>query len=131
MTSLSPTPRRRSGGHLLVAATLRSPVRQALGHLTLLEYAAADGRRVRLPVQYARWRDELVLAAGRARDKTWWRAFRSPRRATLILDGVVLEGVGHVVRRDDPTWSQVAIAYQRVHPLARLDTAEIVLLRRL
>jgi hypothetical protein len=106
-------------------------VRQALGQLTLLEYAAGDGRRVRLPVQYARWRDELVVAAGGARAKTWWRAFRSPRRATVLLDGVVVEVVGHLVGRDDPARSQVAVAYQLVHQLARLDDAEIVLLRRL
>ena len=120
---------RRVGGHRLVAATLRSPVRRALGQLTLLEYSASDSHAVRLPVQYARWKDEIVLAAGGAKEKTWWRAFRSPRRASVLLDGVCLEVVGHHVRHSDPVWPQVAAAYRSVHGLARLEDAELVLLQ--
>ena len=118
------------GHHRIVGAVLSSSLRRALGELTLLEYAASDGHVVRLPVQYARWKDEFVLAAGGAQDKTWWRAFRSPRRATVLLHGEVVEVVGHHLERDDPTWSQVAAAYGYAHRLATLTDTELVLLRR-
>lgn len=115
--------------HRIVGALLSSPLRRALGELTLLEYAASDGHVVRLPVQYARWKDELVLAAGGAQHKTWWRAFRFPRRATVLLHGAVVDVVGHHLERYDPAWPQVAAAYGYVHRLATLTDTELVLLR--
>lgn len=121
---------RPDGRHRFVVGVLSSPLRRALGELTLLEYAASDGRVIRLPVQYARWKDEFVLAAGDAQHKTWWRAFRSPRRATVLLHGSVVEVVGHHLGRDDPAWPQVAAAYGYVHRLASLADTELVLLRR-
>lgn len=127
---MTSTPALRPRRHRIVATTLRSPVRRALGQLTLLEYAASDGHVVRLPVQYARWSDEFVVAAGGAQRKTWWRAFRRPRPATLLLDAMVVDVVGHVVGREDRRWPVVAAAYEGVHKRADLEHAQLVLLQR-
>jgi hypothetical protein len=121
---------RRARHHRLISWSLASPLHQLLGRLALLEYTASDGRTVSLPVQYARTGSDLVLAAGGAADKRWWRAFRRRRPAVVLVDGHRHAVTGEVVPHDAPGWGVAAAAYQASFPLARLDDAELVLLHR-
>ncbi|KRE52573.1 hypothetical protein [Phycicoccus sp. Soil748] len=116
--------------HRLLSWSLASPLHQLLGRLALLEYTASDGRTVRLPVQYARTGSDLVVAAGGASHKRWWRAFRSSRRAVVLVDGRRYAVTGEVVPRSSAPWAVVAAAYRSAFPLARLEDAELVLLHR-
>jgi len=121
---------RRARHHRLVSWSLASPLHQLLGRLALLEYTASDGRRVRLPVQYARTGSDLVVAAGGAAHKRWWRAFRAARPAVVLVDGRRHAVTGEVVPHGAPGWGVAAAAYQASFPLARLEDAELVLLHR-
>jgi hypothetical protein len=124
------TPAHRLPHHRLISWSLASPLHQLLGRLALLEYAASDGRTVRLPVQYAHTGGDLVVVAGGASHKRWWRAFRSARPAVVLLDGRRYAVTGEVVPRSAAPWAVAAAAYRSAFPLARLDDAELVLLHR-
>ena len=116
--------------HRLISWSLASPLHQLLGRLALLEYTASDGRTVRLPVQYARTGSDLVVVAGGASHKRWWRAFRSSRPAVVLVDGRRYRVTGEVVPRSAEPWPVAAAAYRTAFPLATLDDAELVLLHR-
>jgi hypothetical protein len=116
--------------HRLISWSLASPLHQLFGRLALLEYTASDGQTVRLPVQYARTGSDLVVVAGGASHKRWWRAFRSSRPAVVLVDGRRYGVTGQVVPRSAAPWPVAAAAYRTAFPLAKLDDAELVLLHR-
>ena len=76
-------------GNPFVRAVLRSRAHRLLsGSLALLEY---EGRRTRkhyaIPVVYAESGSRIVALAAHPERKQWWRAFREPARATLLVRG--------------------------------------------
>jgi hypothetical protein len=76
-------------GNPLVKGVLRSPAHRLLsGALVVLEY---EGRRTHrrhaIPVQFAEEGAGVVAVAVRPGRKQWWRTFRRPAAATLLLRG--------------------------------------------
>ncbi len=119
-------PTRARHAHRLLGVALHTPLRRVLGRLAMLEYVSGSGRVVRLPVQYARCGSSVVVAAGSAERKTWWRAFRTPRAAVLTLDGMECAAVGRLVDPLDSHGQSAWATYARAYPLASLDDAALV-----
>jgi hypothetical protein len=79
-----------------------------------LEYwAPRAGRVVHLPVAYAWDHERIIVFAGRAAHKRWWRAFRHSRELFVRLNGDLLRGRGVVVPAAHPTASVIRTAYER------------------
>lgn len=93
----------------IVLGLLESPLHALLGHrLCELRYLApSDGREIRLPAQYARSGDQLVVLVGWAPRKRWWRAFLRPHPVRVLVDGEWLVGQARVLHPDHPA-SQAA-----------------------
>jgi hypothetical protein len=66
------------------------------GRLCVLRYQAAGGGTVELPVQHVRDGDRLVVVAGGASGKRWWRHFRRAAPVEVLVGGVWVAGSGAV-----------------------------------
>lgn len=75
-------------GNRMVGWTLRSPLHRLLdGKSCAVRWVGRrTGRTFTTPVQYARHDRDIVIVAGRADTKTWWRNFRHPHPADLLVD---------------------------------------------
>src|SRR5262245_29521188 len=60
------------------------------------------GRPIVLPVMYARRDERVVVLVGGAEQKTWWRNFRRPTAAQVLLAGTTRTGTGHLVGPASP-----------------------------
>lgn len=100
----------------VVLGLLRSDVRPLLdGTVGVVRYVAGSGAPVVLPVQVARDGDLVVIMAGDAARKRWWRHFRQPAAVEVRLDGRWHGGTGQVVTG---AGSAAAAAYRRAYPRA-------------
>ncbi|MFF4059796.1 hypothetical protein ACFYZ8_29810 [Streptomyces sp. NPDC001668] len=105
----------------MVLALLRSRWHAAAPGLCALSFAGRrSGRPVLLPVQYAREGDRLVVLAGRAAGKQWWRNFAEPHQVGALVDGVARAGVGRLVRAGDSDRAAAERTYGRRHPHVRI-----------
>jgi hypothetical protein len=86
-------------GNTMASAVLRSPLHgMASRSLAVLSYEGhRSGRHYSIPIQYARDDETLVIWAGRADTKTWWRNFRTPRVVSVRLRGRERAGKAHLV----------------------------------
>lgn len=116
-----------------VLAVLRSRWHGLLPGLCALSFhGRRTGVEVTLPVQYAREDHLVVICAGRASGKRWWRNFAQPRPATLLLDGTRHTGGGHLVTADHPDRQAAERIYHQHHPrvsAARSDPLVVITLR--
>jgi hypothetical protein len=78
---------------------LESPARGLLNrHLCEIRYQGGrTGEPFSLTVSYVLTPSGVLVVAGNGSAKTWWRNFRSPRPASLLLDGQWVEATGAVV----------------------------------
>ena len=83
----------------IVRATLSSPAHRPFsGVLLVLSYRGRrSGRAHSLPLQYAHSGNDLVVMAGTASQKGWWRNFREPARVTVTLAGKQMPWIAHVL----------------------------------
>jgi hypothetical protein len=97
---------------------LRSPMRHVLPRsLILLRYVSASGATVILPVRAAHDSTRLVVLAGRADTKSWWRHFHRAAAAEVWWDGGWRAAVGEVVPAD----SDAATVFRRRFPGVAVD----------
>jgi hypothetical protein len=101
-----------------VRAVLRSPAHRLLsGVLLILEYTARrSGRRVAIPVMYARDGDAIIVVAAVPARKRWWRTFRPEAPATLWVRRLPHAVVGHLL--DGEAREQALTAYVERFPRA-------------
>jgi hypothetical protein len=80
----------------LLVAVLRSPFHFLLsGGLGLLTVTGRrTGRRRTFPVGYQREGNKIIILASEAHKKQWWRNYRTPAPATLLVRGKELTGTG-------------------------------------
>ena len=73
----------------VVSGVLRSPFHRVLsGAVALVRYRGrSSGREFSTPVQYAEHDGAVLIMAGRAETKTWWRNFESDRDLEFLLRG--------------------------------------------
>jgi len=83
----------------IVRAALSSPAHRPFsGVLLVLSYSGRHtGRAHSLPLQYARSGDDLVVMAGTASQKGWWRNFREPTPVAVTLAGKEMPWMAHVL----------------------------------
>jgi hypothetical protein len=111
----------------VVRAVLASPAHRILsGRLLVLAYDGhRSGRTFRIPLRYAEMGDRWVVAvAVHPERKLWWRSFREPADATLIVHGRAMDVRGALTAgqvRDEARAAYVA-RYPRSCPLV-LDAA--------
>ena len=99
----------------LVLSLLRSPAHGLLDrHVCELHYRGPQtGRAVSLPVAYALDRGRIVVLAGDAAGKRWWRAFRKPWPVTVHIGRQVHDGVGQVLAPADRGYADALFAYRQ------------------
>jgi hypothetical protein len=119
-------------GNTIVLALLRSPLARLLGGVCELEFTGRrSGRAVRLPVQYARYGDRVVVHVGHAAGKRWWRTFTDPHPVRVHAGGATLVGIGRLVRAGDADRPEAERVYRRRYPKATLSTNDpMVLIER-
>jgi hypothetical protein len=103
-----------------VLAMLRSPLHSFVDRgLCELSYRGHRSRReVRLPVQYAVYDNQLVVLAGHAGSKRWWRHFSEPAAVAVRRGGRVRAGIARLVPPGDPAYEPALAAYRARHPAA-------------
>jgi deazaflavin-dependent oxidoreductase (nitroreductase family) len=91
------------------------------GALVVLEY---EGRRTsrsyRIPLQYVEEGNTVVVWAGDAPSKTWWRNFADPMTATVQLRGERRPAKGRVIDDLDRKTGHLA-AYVKRFPYTAAD----------
>ncbi|MET7772743.1 hypothetical protein [Nocardia sp. NPDC005366] len=107
-------------GSTAMLALLHSPLARGVrGNLVELRYQARrSGRRIALPVSYARTGDSVVVCVARADTKSWWRNFRTPLPVSVWIDGEWRGGTGHVAAPGSPDHDKAAAVYRSEHPRA-------------
>jgi hypothetical protein len=116
-------------GNAVVLGLLRSPLGRLLGGVCELEFTGRrSNRAVRLPVQYARDGDRVVVHVGRAAGKRWWRNFTDPRPVRVHAAGVTLGGIGRLVRAGDVDRTEAERVYRQSYPNAMLSTNDPMVL---
>ena len=97
-------------------AVLQSPLRRLLSRSVCeIEYLGRrSGRLIRLPVQYARDGDRIVVVAGAAGTKRWWRNFAGASRAvTVDIAGEHHGGWARVVGSGEPAYERALAVYRK------------------
>ncbi|MEU4161741.1 hypothetical protein [Actinoplanes sp. NPDC026670] len=106
----------------LLARLVMSPVGDLLpGGLVLLRYTSAGGAVITMPVQAAQAPGVMVVAAGQARRKRWWRHFHRPAPVQVWLAGTWCPATGHVTGS-----AEAAAAYRRRFPRFQLDDTTVL-----
>ena len=86
-----------SPANRLVRAVLRGPAhRLASGGLMVLDWTGrTTGKQYSIPVGYQQRGDEVVVLLSKPYDKSWWKNFRTPWPAELLIknDQVPVTGV--------------------------------------
>ncbi|WP_156959755.1 hypothetical protein [Nocardia sp. BMG51109] len=115
----------------LIAMHLPVGMRRTFGELRY--EAGRSGGRVALPVAFVRADDTVVVRVAGAAAKTWWRDFRTPRPASIRIDGTWLPGTGRVVLPGSLEHEETEAIYQQGHlreQVSALDPYVVVKVNR-
>jgi hypothetical protein len=124
------TPTRQPLGNRLVLAMLKSRWHHLLSGSTLqlTLRGRRTGRVLRLPVQYARDGDRLVVLPAHAERKRWWRNLTDPSPVSVLLAGRDHAGRARTLNAGTAAFDGAAAAYARRFPkAARLAATSPVL----
>jgi hypothetical protein len=106
----------------LVAWILRSPLHPLLdgGLLMLGVTGRRTGRRYWIPVGYQHDGSTITVLVSKAPRKQWWRNYRTPGPADVLLRGRTLHGRAHVVPTESTRFQEtVEHTFRRVLGLGR------------
>ncbi|MDG6105928.1 hypothetical protein Daura_18050 [Dactylosporangium aurantiacum] len=121
-------------GNRTVLRLLASPAHALLsGRVCELAYTGAvTGARHALPVQYAQDRDRVVVMAGRAATKRWWRNFTGVGRgATVTIRRHPYDAHAVALAPGDPGYDDALTVYRRRQPAPRDADHRLVAIRLL
>jgi deazaflavin-dependent oxidoreductase (nitroreductase family) len=93
------------GANAVVEAILKSPLHRVMsGRLALIRYQGTrSGTEYTMPVQYAATPGGLIVVAGEAGTKKWWRNFTTMGQAQVLLAGTWVPMTAHaLVGSEDP-----------------------------
>ena len=105
-----------------IAWVLRSPLRPLLdGWLLMLRVTGRrTGRQYWIPVGYQRDGDTITVLVSKAPRKQWWRNYRDPGPADVLLRGRTLRGRAHVLSMESTAFHDaVERTLRRVPGLGR------------
>ncbi len=105
----------------LVRALLRSPAHRVMSRgVLLLSYTGRrSGRRITLPVQYARADQSLILWPAHHDRKRWWRNLQPPAPVRLRVAGRELHGTAQVLVDDTAQIAEALTIFLARFPSAR------------
>jgi len=106
----------------LVEWVLRSPLHPLLdrGLLLVRVTGRRTGRRYWIPVGYQHDGDTITVLVSKAPRKQWWRNYRDPGPADVLLRGRTLHGRAHVVPAESTTFQEaIERTLRRVPGLGR------------
>ena len=106
----------------LVAWVLRSPLHLLVGGMLLLLRVTGrrTGRRYWIPVGYQRDSDTITVLVSKAPRKQWWRNYRDPGPADVLLHGRTLHGRAHVLPAESAAFQEaIDRTFRRVPGLGR------------
>lgn len=114
------TATRQPLGNRIVLAMLSSRWHRLLSGslLQLTLRGQRTGRVLRLPVQYARDGDRLVVLPAHAERKRWWRNLTDPSTVSVLVAGRDHAGRAQVLRAGSPAFDGAAAAYAWRFPKA-------------
>jgi len=103
--------------HAVMRVVLRSPLHGLVsrGLMLLTVTGRTSGRSYTFPVQYAEDDGTLLVLAGRATTKSWWRNVREPSPVRIRLRGRDVAGTARVVQ-DPEEIARGLAAYVRRFP---------------
>ena len=101
----------------LMRTVLRSPLHGLVSKslMLLTVTGRTSGRSFTLPVQYVERGGEILVLAGRAESKSWWRNLREPAPVQMRLRGRDVAGTAAAVR-DPEDVADGLRAYVRRYP---------------
>jgi len=106
----------------LVAWVLRSPLHPVLDRVLLMLRVTGrrTGRQYWIPVGYQRDGDTITVLVSKAPRKQWWRNYREPGPADVLLHGRTLHGRAHVLPTESPAFQEaIERTFRRVPGLGR------------
>jgi hypothetical protein len=109
---------------------LRSPLHALLdpGLIEVRYRGRWSGRRHALPVMYAPAGGRMVVLAGNAPAKTWWRNFRTPAPVEVRHRGALRPGIARVLDPGDDGYDEAVEAYQKRHKLVPVPTDRLLVI---
>lgn len=120
MPSFVPARLVRSFAARVPLALLRSPLARILHLRAQLIVLTVTGRKTGRPfslvVQYAEHAGSLLVLAGHAERKRWWRNLVEPAHVTLEVGGLRRGGTAHVINTPDEWTVWAVAAYLRRYP---------------
>ncbi len=117
--------------HRLLLMFLRSPLGRMFGGVCELQFVGrVTGRRVSLPVQFARDEQRLVIYVAGSTGKQWWRNFVGGHEVLVRIGDSIRPGHGRVLEFEHPEraaaeqlyrskYSKIAVG--RADPLIAID----------
>jgi deazaflavin-dependent oxidoreductase (nitroreductase family) len=106
----------------LVAWVLRSPLHPMLDRVLLMLRVTGrrTGRRYWIPVGYQRDGDTITVLVSKAPRKQWWRNYRDPGPADVLLQGRTLRGRARVLPTESTAFREaIERTLRRVPGLGR------------
>ena len=106
----------------LVAWVLRSPLHPVLDRMLLMLRVTGrrTGRQYWIPVGYQRDGDIITVLVSKAPRKQWWRNYRDPGPADVLLHGRTLHGRAHVLPAESAAFQEaIDRTFRRVPGLGR------------
>jgi hypothetical protein len=106
----------------LVAWVLRSPLHPVLDRVLLMLRVTGrrTGRQYWIPVGYQRDGDTITVLVSKAPRKQWWRNYRDPGPADVLLHGRTLHGRAHVLSTGSTAFREaIERTFRRVPGLGR------------
>jgi len=106
----------------LVAWLLRSPLHPMLDRVLLMLRVTGrrTGRQYWIPVGYQRDGDIITVLVSKAPRKQWWRNYRDPGPAVVLLHGRTLHGRAHVLPAESTAFHEaIERTFRRVPGLGR------------
>lgn len=102
-------------GNRIAMWLLRSPLHWLLSRsLMVLSYRGhRSGRHYELPLQYVAQGNRLIVWAGTAEAKTWWRNFTSARNVELTLRGRAVLGLANLIDDDERRATALRAYFER------------------
>jgi hypothetical protein len=106
----------------LVAWVLRSPLHPLLDSVLLMLRVTGrrTGRQYWIPVGYQRDGETITVLVSKAPRKQWWRNYRDPGPADVLLHGRTFHGRAHVLPAESTAFREaIERTFRRVPGLGR------------
>lgn len=111
--------------HRLLLSLLRSPLGRMFGGVCELQFVGrVTGRRISLPVQFARDEQRLVVYVAGSTSKQWWRNFIGGREVLVRIGDSIHAGHGRVLEFEHPERAAAELLYRGKYSKVKVAQAD-------